>query len=358
MLDSIIISISVTADFGGKKMRRLLIVFLPILLLVVAYVYLYRKDESAKSNEKIVVYTYSSFASSWGAGPEIKKLFKEKTGHDAEFIDVGEAGIILQRVLLEKNNTIADVILGLDQFQIELPEIQNLFSDAPRFNINVDQFAPSENIQTSKLLAYNWAPMTFIYRQSDKDRLPKNLEDLLSQDVKGKLVLLDPRTSSPGYIFFEWVVWKLGIEGSKKFFKQLKPKIYTVTPSWSAGYGLFKKKQSQYIFSYLTSPVYHWKEEGNVDYQPVYLEEELPYHIEYVGILKSSSRQKIAEEFVEFLLDPEAQKIIMNKNYMLPIAAGVSKNSDFSKLKNIKLFKSENRLSREEVLNVWKSIPW
>lgn len=339
--------------------KKLLAAFIPLAVLVSIYVYLYDNGEPQKLNDKLIVYTYSSFASSWGPGPDLKRLFKEKTGGNVEFVDAGEAGIIVQRVLLEKNKTKADIVIGLDQFQAQESNVRSLFQNLPKLNLNIDESAPSQDkIQMESLVAYNWSPMTFIMRNSDKLELPKKLEDLTNKNFKGKVILLDPRTSSPGYIFFYWLVEKLGIENVKSFVEKLKPHVYTVTPSWSAGYGLFKKKQSQYIFSYLTSPVYHWEEENDFDYQPLYLEDSLPYHIEYAGILKTSKKQQMAQIFIEFLVDPEAQKIIMNKNYMLPVIAGVTKDSEFEKLKKVKLFDSGKIISRDEVLKAWKELSW
>ncbi len=352
----ITISIKGIAAFGGSMIKRFFSIFVPIALLVSIYIYLYEKD-SPKEQGTIVVYTYSSFASSWGPGPDLQKIFKEKTGYNVEFTDVGEAGIIIQRILLEKEKTKADVVVGLDQFQLQNTTITDLFTQPPELRYKLDESTPKK-IQQGPFLAYNWSPMTFIYRTSDKNSLPKKLDDFLSPNFKGKIILLDPRTSSPGYIFFHWIVQKYGAEGAKDFLNQIKKNIYTVTPSWSAGYGLFKKKQSQYVFSYLTSPAYHWVEESDFDYQPLYLEEELPYHIEYAGILKSTKNRPGAEKFLEFILSPEGQEIIMNKNYMLPVVAEVRKNSEYEKLKKVKLFESDKIISRDEVIEAWKSASW
>jgi len=337
--------------------RRLLVILIPVLLLISIYIYLYKKSSPANEEKKLTIYTYSSFASSWGPGPDLKTLFKNKTGIDVDFVDVGEAGIIVQRVLLEKENPKADIVLGLDQFQLaSTPE--DLFLELPKLDAKFDESAPISKIQKGPFVAYNWAPMTFIFRNTDKNILPKKLEDFASDKFKNKIILLDPRTSSPGFIFFNWVVQKYGEEKAKEFFEKLKKNVYTITPSWSAGYGLFKKKQADYVFSYLTSPAYHWIEEKDFSYEPLYLEESLPYHIEYISALKSSKNLESTQEFIKFLVSPEAQEIIMNKNYMLPVTAGVSKNEDFKKLKNVELFESSKEISRDEVLKIWKSISW
>lgn len=338
--------------------KRIFVIFIPAVLLALIYIYLYKETEILPQENQITVYTYSSFASSWGPAPELKRIFKAQTGIEIEFVDAGEAGIIYQRILLDKGQGKADVVLGIDQFQLDREGLADLFFPIENLSIPFDKSAPAEKIIQGPFVAYNWAPMTLIYRKSDKNKLPKKLDDFLSPNFKGKIILLDPRTSSPGYIFFHWIVQKYGELGAKNFIESIKKNIYTVTPSWSAGYGLFKKKQADYVFSYLTSPAYHWIEENDSDYQPVYLEEKIPYHIEYAALLKSSGNRIGANKFLEFILSQEAQEIIMKKNYMLPVRADVPRNKEFKQLKNVELFESEKNLSREQVLNVWKSVTW
>ena len=46
---------------------------------------------------------------------------------------------------------------------------------------------------------------------------------------------------------------------------------------------------------------------------------------------------KNAEDFVKYLLSSSSQKIIMEKNFMLPVIEGVKKNTPFDFPKNIRL---------------------
>lgn len=337
--------------------KRLTVILIPVVILASIYIYLFKNAETAQPENNLVVYTYSSFANAWGVGPELKKLFKEKTGINVSFIDVGEAGIIIQRLLLEKKDTTADVVLGLDQFNLGDEDFSSLFSEILRPNFVVDDLVPLEKVKNGPFVAYSWSPMTLVHRVSDGGFVPKEISDLASSNFKNKIVILDPRTSAPGYIFFHWLVQSMGEEGAKNFISKIKKNVYAVTPSWSAGYGFFKKHHAQYIFSYLTSPVYHWTEENNDDYQPLYLKDPLPYHIEYAGILKSSKNKEHAEIFIKFLFDSEVQKMIMSKNYMLPITAGVREKTKFNKLHKVDLEKDLAQISRKEILKIWNSIP-
>jgi thiamine transport system substrate-binding protein len=337
--------------------KKIAFVFLPFAVLIVLYFLIQtdsrRQQSQTPATSKLTVYTYSSFASSWGAGVELKKLFLERSGVEVDFVDVGEAGVILQRISLEGHRTQADAVLGLDQFSLSDAKSQNEWLPLELPQVMWSDELESSDIQQGTFAAYNWAPMTFIYRKNQM----KPFETLKDLYVSPKsLSLLDPRTSTPGYIFFHWILQKLGVAGTQDFFKNISKSIITVSPSWSAGYGLFSKGQALTVFSYITSPVYHWVEESNSNYQPMYLKEPLPYHMEYYGVLKACRNCKEAMEFYNFLVSPEAQKIIMHKNYMFPVIRGLKEDTEFSKIQSVSLFRPAQEITRERVIEVWKSL--
>ena len=79
--------------------------FIPFILLILAVFSGCSKKAADESRLKeVVVYTYDSFVSEWGAGPEIEKLFEEKTGLELTFVDCGDAVQVLSRAVLEKND--------------------------------------------------------------------------------------------------------------------------------------------------------------------------------------------------------------------------------------------------------------
>lgn len=335
--------------------KKTLFVLFPFVLLLAVYFSLRDSKTPNENTNKVVVYTYSSFASSWGAGVELQKKFLEKTGLQVEFLDIGEAGVILQRLKLEGARSTADVVLGLDQFSLSDAALEQKWKPIQVPYISWDSDFPISDREVKGFLAYNWAPMTFIYRSGEITAL-KSLKELMLQKYEKSLSLMDPRTSSPGYIFFHWLVQKLGVAGVQDFFKNIKNNIVTVSPSWSAGYGLFTKSQAKLVFSYITSPAYHWIEEGNKKYQPIYLEDSLPYHVEYVGVLANCKNCDGAQKFIEFLFSGEAQKIILEKNYMYPVVADIKKGTPFESIKMVKLFQPAQEISRNQIIEIWKSL--
>ena len=61
--------------------------------------------------EKLTIYTYDSFVSEWGPGPIIEKKFEETYQTDLNLVAVDSAATLLNKVILEGENTKADICL-------------------------------------------------------------------------------------------------------------------------------------------------------------------------------------------------------------------------------------------------------
>lgn len=313
-----------------------MLVFLSLALVAAAGVgfsfYTLLRSPAVKAPVRVL--TYSGFLAAWGPGPELAKLFEAKTGLKVEFRDGGDAGVLLKKLELFPS----DVVIGFDDFSRVEAEKAAKWRSLPR--------EPVGDRQITDLIAFvqiDWSPMAFVYRIGEIDP-PKSLADLADLRFKGKIALMDPRTSSPGLQFYFWVLDEMGVEEGLKFLTRLKDNIQSVSPGWSQAYGLFTKKQAGLAFSYLTSPVYHRLQEKDSSYQTVVFPEGQPAQREYASIPENCQQCEGAEKFIAFLLEPEAQKIIMTKNVMLPVDPRVVEGTEFKNLPEYKL--------RE-----WKSLP-
>ena len=306
------------ASGGEPQVRIIILSALPILIIFTVLFFALKKrpEVSRAATKNLKVLTYAAFLNAWGPGPIIAKKFQEQSGIQIEFIDAGDAGLLLKKLALFK----ADVVLGLDQFGIA-------------------QRDPNIKWQ-SRFQAIDWSPMTFIYRKGEIDP-PKNLDDLLDARFENKISLSDPRTSTPGLQFLLWILREKGRDQGFKFLKKLKKNIAFVGPSWSSSYGHFKKKQSQLVFSYFTSPVYHWTEENNFSYQAAVLKEKMPIQVEFAVISAGAENLENAKGFMSFLMEEETQKVIMKKNFMLPIKKESARQSPFERLSLSYVIESE-----------------
>jgi thiamine transport system substrate-binding protein len=338
-------------------MRRLVALLLAMSAVSTGLYFLIRgsgdgADQVAAGNEKVLrVLAYSAFVNDWGPGPAIAKAFEKEYGLKVEYDDAGDAGLILKKI----NLVPADVVVGLDQLILSQARVvkkwRSLFEQLP---VEIEPSA-----RHADFLPFDWAPMSFIYRTGEVAP-PTSLLDLLDSRFTKAITLEDPRTSTPGLQFLFWVLDEMGVEPGFEFLARLKPNIYAVADSWSAAYGMFTRKQAKLSFSYLTSPVYHWTEEKNRDYAPAVFSQGHAVQIEYAGVPDTCYDCVGARLFALFLLRPEIQKIIMEKNYMFPMISGVTKDTAFETLPRIQVRKAQNLepllQQRDELLERWRRL--
>ena len=274
--------------------------------------------DSARAKE-VVVYTYDSFISEWGPGPELEKMFEEETGLELTFVDCGDGVQVLSRAMLEKDNVQADVILGLDN-NISKQAIDSKIL-SPYKPANADKVIPSE---VAAQLDSDWSLTPFdsshfamIYDTESNVPYPASLDDLLNPVYEKKIILMDPRTSTPGLGF---VAWTVAVYGDKvvDYWKALKPNILTMAPGWSAGYGLFKKGEAPLVISYTTSPASHVEYDNTDRYVAAIFEQGHSIQVEGAGILKGAPNADGAKKFMDFLISDEAQNAIPLTQWMNP----------------------------------------
>jgi thiamine transport system substrate-binding protein len=226
----------------------------------------------------------------------------------------------------------------------------------------VQPFAETENLRLwsePDFLVFDWAPLSFVYRKGEIEP-PHRMADLLDSRFKSAIALEDPRTSTPGLEFMFWVLDEMGIEEGFTYLKSLQPQLHSVSASWSTAYGLFTQKQAQLAFSYATSPIYHEVEEKNSQYAAAVFDGGHVAQFEYAGIPTSCDNCAGAEIFLKFLVQPEIQKIIMQKNYMFPVIAKVIDGTAFEHVPKVTLHRWKNLPEllkrRDELLKRWQEI--
>jgi thiamine transport system substrate-binding protein len=271
-----------------------------------------------KTPEKpLVIWTYDSFNSEWGPGPSVSEIFRAETGIEISWVSHGDAGEIVSRLLLEAENSGADIILGVDQ---------NL---APRLLDSglLEAYRPKDagGIFPGLLLDgdFRLIPMDYSYFSVvyDSEKLPvppQSLEELTESGYARSLILIDPRTSSVGLGFFGWVRDVYG-SGWQDYWLRLQPSILTISEGWSSAYGLFTMGEAPMALSYTTSPGYHLEYEGSERYRAAIFSDGHPLQIEAAGLLKSAKNREHARIFLDFMLRPDFQNIIPLTNWMYPV---------------------------------------
>ncbi|ESW67866.1 thiamine ABC transporter substrate-binding protein [Mesorhizobium sp. LSJC280B00] len=267
----------------------------------------------ASAQDRLTVYTYESFTADWGPGPAVKKAFEAECSCVVEFVSVADGVALLNRVKLEGAATKADIVLGLDT---------NLTADAKATGL----FSPHGAISGVSVpggwsddifVPFDYGYFAVVYDTEKLKSPPKSLRELVEGDAGEKIVIQDPRTSTPGLGLLLWVKSVYGDKAPEAWAK-LKAKVLTVTPGWSEAYGLFTKGEAPMVLSYTTSPAYHMVAENTERYQAASFEEGEYLQIEVAGITTKGAKNPLAEKFIAFMTGPKFQDVIPETNWMFP----------------------------------------
>ena len=268
----------------------------------------------ASARDKLTVYTYDSFVSDWGPGPKIRTAFEAQCNCDLEWVAVADAVATLNRIKLEGAGSKADIVLGIDTSLTAEAAATGLFEQHGIDTTNVNlPVVWSDQI----FVPYDFGHFAVIYDSEKINTPPASLDALVNGDPEQKIVIQDPRTSSPGLGLLLWIKAVYGDKAGETWSK-LSKRVLTVTPGWSEAYGMFTKGEAPMVLSYTTSPAYHMVAEKTDRYRAAAFVEGHYMQIEVAGILKSSSNKPLARKFLAFMTGPGFQNHIATNNWMWP----------------------------------------
>ena len=263
----------------------------------------------------LTVYTYDSFVSDWGPGPAVEAAFEANCGCDLQMIGAGDGAALLARLKLEGSRTDADIILGLDTNLTAAAAETGLFAPIlTTANYNVPGgwadplFAP-----------FDWGYFAFV--QNAEIESPTNFRALADSDFK--IVIQDPRSSTPGLGLLMWVKAAYG-DDAAQIWADLSDNIVTVTAGWSEAYGMFLEGEADMVLSYTTSPAYHLIAEGDASKSYAVFDEGHYMQIEVAGKLASTDQSALADQFLQFMVSDVFQSIIPTTNWMFPAVTPIA----------------------------------
>lgn len=297
------------------------------------------------------VLTYDSFVSEWGPGPAIEKAFEAECGCDLVFTPAGDGAALLARLQLEGAKSEADVVLGLDTNLTAAARATGLFvphAGAPKLDLPVAW-------EDADFLPYDWGYFAFVHNKTLA--APTDFKALAASDLK--IVIQDPRSSTPGLGLLMWVKAAYGDQAAQVW-ADLADNIVTVTPGWSEAYGMFLEGEADLVLSYTTSPAYHLIAEQDDSKAAAVFTEGNYMQVEVMGKLKAADQPDLADRFMAFMLGDAAQEVLPVTNWMYPAkvpAAGLPKGFETlaQPVKSLLLGADEAEAARGPALEEWRA---
>ena len=297
----------------------------------------------------LTVLTYDSFVSDWGPGPAVEAAFEAECGCDLKFVGAGDGAAMLARLKMEGERSEADIVLGLDTNLTAEAKATGLF--APH-GVTADLTVPVAWADDT-FLPFDWGWFAFVGLAGKE--YPRDFKALAASGLK--VLIQDPRSSTPGLGLLMWVKAAYGAEAAQVW-ADLADNIVTVTPGWSEAYGLFLEGEADLVLSYTTSPAYHLIAEEDAGKVALPFDEGHYLQVEVAGKLAGTDQPELADKFLAFMASSAFQSVIPTTNWMYP-ATAVELPEGFETLiqpeKSLLMTAEEAQAAREGALEEWRA---
>lgn len=313
---------------------------------------------AAEQESSLLIYAYDSFVAEWGPAVRVMPKFEARHGVRVQVLSVGDAGQVLNRAILEKARPQADILVGIDNNLLGRAREEGVLE--PYRSANLGRVPEYLRLgEEGTVTPFDYGYFAFVYDSQALSDPPRSLEDLTHPRLRGKIIVEDPRTSSPGLGLLLWTVAVYG-EGYLDYWKRLSPNLLTVTEGWDTAYGMFTSGEAPLVLSYTTSPAYHLEYEGSERYRALIFPEGHYLQVEGMGLVRGAPHPKLARAFLDFVLTEEFQGEIPLTNWMYPVDPQVGTPDSFRLAplpdRTLNLPAEQIRRSQERWIDAWLKV--
>jgi thiamine transport system substrate-binding protein len=261
--------------------------------------------------------------------------FEKDAGVKLVIIKAGDAGEMLNKLILTRAQPIADVVFGLDNALAAKAISADVLAAT-------DASTASPSRPGAVTLPTPLIPVDYGYVMLNYDRawfarkglaLPQSLNDLAQPAYRNLLAVQNPATSSPGFAFLLATVAGLGEEPAFAWWGRMRANGMKVTQGWSeAYYTEFTRNGGArpLVVSYASSPaaeVFYSKEKlTEPPTGTLALQGGVFRQVEGVALVKGGKARDAAHKFIAFLQSSAAQKALQTEMWMYPMDARVPRD--------------------------------
>ncbi|MGV8884738.1 MAG: thiamine ABC transporter substrate-binding protein [Microbacteriaceae bacterium] len=287
--------------------------------------------EANSTPEKLVLITHDSFALSDG----MLEKFTKQTGIAVEVQAAGDAGELVNKLVLTKDSPLGDVVFGIDNTfasrAVENGVLANYVSgdltaaEKPYLlpkGMGGEQLTPIDNGDVCINVDHEWFAAKGIAE-------PKTLDDLIKPEYKNLLVVPAANSSSPGLAFLLATIASYGdktgdgLYGWQGYWADLMSNGTKVVAGWSDAYyvdfsGPSSEGDRPLVVSYASSPPFEVAEGSTVAPTGALLDTCFR-QTEYAGVIAGTPYPDAAGKLVDFLFSVPVQNDIPENMYVFPV---------------------------------------
>lgn len=320
---------------------------------------------TAEDGGEVVLVTHDSF----NLPDEIVEGFTEQTGHELTIQTVGDAGALVNQLVLTQDSPIGDAVFGVDNtFASRAVNEGVLAPYSPELPEGAEQHAlEGEGAEVLTPIDYGDVCVNIDDTWFEEEGLepPETLQDLTDPAYEGLFVTPGASTSSPGLAFLLATIGEFGEDGWQDYWRDLMANGTKVTSGWTDAYTVDFTAgggdgDRPIVLSYASSPPFTIPEDGDEPTTSALLDTCFR-QVEYAGVLEGASNPDGAQALVDYLLTDEVQAAIPDSMYVFPVAEDVELPEVWSRWAEvaedpITVAPEEIEANREQWVREWADI--
>ena len=262
---------------------------------------------SPDAEQPLVLVTHDSFALSEG----ILEQFTEQTGIPVQVQSAGDAGQLVNTLVLTKDSPLGDVVFGIDNTFASRAVENGVLADYASADLTSaedqyllpegqgrEQLTPIDNGDVCVNVDHEWFAEAGIPE-------PTGLDDLIKPEYRDLFVTPAANSSSPGLAFLLATIAKYGDDGWQDYWSALVANGTKVVAGWSDAYyvdfsGPSSEGDRPIVVSYASSPPFEVPE-GATEAPTGALLDTCFRQTEYAGVIAGTKNEAGAQKLVDFL---------------------------------------------------------
>ena len=252
--------------------------------------------------------------------------FEAEAGVKLSVIKGGDAGEMLNKLILTRAQPVADVVFGLDNALVVKAQAANVLDGYGGAASQRSAVVP----MTGPVVPVDYGFVNLNYDKAwfakNAVPLPRSLEDLAQPVYRNLLVVQNPATSSPGYAFLLATVAGLGEEAAFNWWGRMRANGVKVAKGWSEAYNAeftHNGGSRPLVVSYASSPaaeVFYSKEKlTESPTANLFFKGGVFRQVEGVALVKGGQQREAAQRFVEFLRSAAVQEALQTTMWMYAV---------------------------------------
>ncbi len=283
----------------------------------------------------VTVATYSSFVDGDDpVGPWLKEEFEAEYDATVEY-QTPDSGInqYIQRAQ-EGAEIDVDLFVGLNvdeliriDEQLEEPLFDDLEGELERSDRILDGLRIDPD---GRAVPYDTGYISLVYDERSVE--PETFDDLTAPETEDQLLTQNAQQSDPGLAFLLWTIHEFGPEGYLDYWADLQGNGVQVLGSWDDAYNAYMAEERDIVVSYSTDQVFN----GDVPrHQVGFLNDQGYAQPEGMARFSEASDPDAARELMEFMLQPDVQGVIAEKNVQFPAVDDADLDEEFDSLAHV-----------------------